>query len=212
VRFIKSVLLVTSILFFSLAHGALAQTKGKESVILVWGDSLSAAYGIEVSQGWVSLLQDRLLVEQKPYRVVNGSVSGETTVGGRARLPQALAEHQPEIILIGLGANDGLRGFNPQVISQHLSEMIELSIASKTKVLLFEMKIPPNYGPRYTQAFEAVFTEVSQKHSVALLPFWLEPIALEPKWMQADGLHPTALAQPVLLEQVWEGLLPLLGH
>lgn len=169
-------------------------------VILAWGDSLSAAYGIPVEQGWVSLLQDKL---KDSHRVVNGSISGETTIGGRTRLPDALEKHQPDYMLLALGANDGLRGLATEEMQKNLQAMIELAQQSDTKVVLLGIKIPPNYGMRYTDRFDKVYTDLSEQYELPLHPFFLERVALDFDLMQDDGLHPTAEAQPMILENIW---------
>ena len=178
--------------------------------ILVLGDTVSAGYGLESQQGWVSLLQSKLTAQGYGYRVINASVSGETTTGGAARLPRALELHRPKIVIIELGGNDGLRGLPLSTSRNNLQRMIELSRDSGAKILLLGMKIPPNYGPRYAEGFEKVFRELASRYQLAFEPFFLEKIALEPEMMQADGLHPTAKAQPIMLDTVWPALVPLL--
>jgi acyl-CoA thioesterase I len=170
--------------------------------ILVLGDSLSAAYGIQVEQGWVSLLEARLS-KKFPYRVINASVSGETTGGGLARLPALLKEHHPQIVLVELGGNDGLRGHPTPLIQQQLSEIVQLSVMASAKVLLIGIEIPPNYGPKYTNLFRAVYVKVAEQHQIPLVPFLLNNVAVHKHLMQQDGIHPNAEAQPALLENVW---------
>lgn len=170
------------------------------TTLLVWGDSLSAAYGIPVEKGWVSLLQDKY----PDLYVVNGSISGETTQGGLNRLPQALEKHKPNIVLIELGANDGLRGFPMKTMRKNLQEMIELAQKKGAKIILAGMKIPPNYGVKYTQLFENSYSELAEKYDVALIPFLLDKIADKFELVQPDGLHPTAAAQVIILENVEE--------
>ena len=172
--------------------------------ILVVGDSISAAYGIQREDGWVALLQKRLEQHAYDYGVVNASISGETTGGGLARMPKALEMHAPEIVIIELGGNDALRGYPIDRIHANLERMIELSRASGAHVILMGMNIPPNYGPRYTQAFNNVYHELAQEQSVGLVPFLLEGVALEPELMQRDLIHPTVEAQPMLLDNVWQ--------
>ena len=179
-------------------------------VILVIGDSLSAAYQIDPAQGWVSLLDAKLQDQAQPYRVVNTSISGDTSHGGVSRLPAALQRHQPRIVIIELGANDGLRGLPLQELRQNLAQMIQLSQTTGAKVLLLGMRLPPNYGPAYTNGFEAVFTSLAEEYHTALLPFFLEGVATQRSLLQADNLPPTAEAQPLLLDNVWPRLLPLL--
>jgi len=180
------------------------------ATVLVLGDSISAAYGMQREQGWVSRLRDRLDANGSDWQVVNASISGETTGGGLVRLPDALAEHQPEVVIIELGGNDGLRGYPVARIRDNLSRMVELVQDADAVPLVVGMQIPPNYGPRYTQAFAAVFAEVAEQRGAALVPFILERVALIPELMQSDGIHPTAEAQNALLDTVWPHLAPLL--
>lgn len=172
--------------------------------LLVFGDSLSAAYGMPRESGWVSLLEKRV----PGYRVVNASVSGETTAGGLTRLPGVLAAHRPAVVVLELGANDGLRGLPPHAAARNLEAMIDLAKKQGSKVLLLGMRMPPNYGAAYTARFERLFHEVARKKQVKLLPFLLDGLELGD--FQADGLHPGAAAQPRLMENVWRELKPLL--
>lgn len=174
------------------------------------GDSLSAAYGINVDRGWVALLRQHLQQAGYPQQVINASVSGETSSGGLHRLPAALKEHHPQIVLIELGANDGLRGQPLGMLRSNLEKMVRLSRAAKAQPVLFEMRIPSNYGEAYTSGFQTSFTSVAKKTRSLLVPFWLAAIATNPKWFQDDGIHPTEAAQPQLLDAVWPTLLPLL--
>jgi acyl-CoA thioesterase-1 len=178
--------------------------------IVVLGDSLSAGYGIEIQQGWVSLLSQRLVTEGYGYRVVNASVSGETTQGGLARLPRALEIHKPAIVIVELGGNDGLRGLPLATSRTNLERIIEQSQAANARVALIGMVIPPNYGPRYGQEFRDMFASLAAKYPVAFVPFLLDQVALKAEWMQADGIHANALGQPQMLENVWPKLKPLL--
>ncbi|QFT54047.1 arylesterase [Microbulbifer sp. THAF38] len=171
--------------------------------LLVLGDSISAAYGINEEQGWVQLLQERLQEKGKKVRVVNASISGETTSGGLTRLPRLMEEHSPRWLIVELGGNDGLRGYPPQSLQRNLMEMVKLAKNSGVEVLLLGMRIPPNYGRAYTNAFAAVYPKVAKSEQVGLVPFFLETVALEDGAMQSDGIHPTAKAQPALLEHVW---------
>ncbi|XKG39580.1 arylesterase [Marinobacter sp.] len=199
-----------SILFLSLVLLS-APTFGSSPTILIMGDSLSAAYGVETERAWVPLLKDRLeKTSHDDWAVINASISGETTDGGLRRLPDLLSRHSPEIVIIELGGNDGLRGFPPGVIEDNLSAMIEKSQQSGARTLLVGMQLPPNYGQRYTQAFAAIYPELAEQHSVALVPFFLEGIYNQEKMMQSDGIHPTAEAQSKLLENVWPELETLL--
>jgi len=174
--------------------------------ILVFGDSLSAAYGIPRESGWVSLLQRHL----PRHSVVNASVSGETTAGGLTRLPQVLAAHRPNITIIELGANDGLRGLPMQQTARNLEAMIDLAKKHGSQVLLVGMRLPPNYGPAYTHKFQAVFAQVAKARKVRLVPFLLDGVADRRDRFQADGLHPDAGAQPQLMDNVWRELKPML--
>ncbi|MBT8041183.1 MAG: arylesterase [Xanthomonadales bacterium] len=182
----------------------------EERAIVILGDSLSAAYGMEVQESWPSLLQQRLEEDGYAYRVFNSSIAGDTTQGGLARLPRLLERQQPAIVIIELGGNDGLRGLPIGVTRANLSQMIDLSREAGADVILSEIRIPPNYGPAYTERFTAVFHELAGQEGVALLPFLLEDIALEPGMMLPDGIHPTAEAQPVILDEVWAVLEPVL--
>ncbi|HDX5823659.1 arylesterase [Acinetobacter baumannii] len=168
--------------------------------ILILGDSISAGYGIDPKQGWVQLLQKRLDQQYpKQHKVVNASVSGETTSGALARLPKLLQTYKPEVVVIELGGNDGLRGQPPQMIQKNLSQLIQLSQKQKAKVILFGMKIPPNYGTAYSKAFENSYKTVSQKYQVKLLPFFLDGVAGQKQLMQNDLIHPNTQAQSKLL-------------
>lgn len=178
--------------------------------VLVVGDSISAAFGLETSQGWVQMLQDRLDERGKDYQAVNASISGETTAGGLSRLPALLREHLPAIVIIELGGNDGLRGMPPAQMKQNLAEMIEMSRDIDARVLLLGMRLPPNLGQRYTQAFADAFDTLAEETSVAYVPFFLEGVGGVPGMMQPDQIHPTAQAQSRLLENAWEALRPLL--
>lgn len=179
-------------------------------MILVLGDSLSAGYGISAEQGWVSLLARRLKDQGFPHRVVNASISGDTTAGGLSRLPAALDKHQPNIVLIELGANDGLRGLQVAQMKRNLQKQLELVRAKKAQPVLFEMRIPSNYGAAYTAQFTLAFAEVAKPDKTALVPFFLMPVAADKKWFLDDEIHPNAAAQPLLLDAVWPTLKPLL--
>lgn len=181
------------------------------ATILVWGDSLSAGYGLKPEQAWPTLLQTRLEREGFRHSVVNASVSGETSAGGRSRLPAALERHKPDIVILELGANDGLRGLRPQLLAENLNAMIADARAASAQVLLVGMQMPPNYGPAYTRLFAQTFAEVARAHKVALVPFLMDGFADRPELFQADGIHPTAEAQPRILDTVWEALKPMLG-
>ncbi len=181
-------------------------TAANAATILVVGDSLSAAYGIPIEQGWVALLEKRLQQEQLPYQVVNISMSGDTTSQGLAKLPSALNQYQPELVIIALGANDGLRGLPVSFIQKNLNKMVLLSKQHHAKVLLIGLLLPINYGPTYRNQFESVYKHVSNRYQLLQVPFLLKDIALNPDLMQADGLHPKAAAQPLILDNVWSYL------
>ena len=178
--------------------------------ILVFGDSLSAAYGIPRESGWVNLLARRLENHKPAFRVVNASVSGETTAGGLTRLPEVLAAHRPILTILALGANDGLRGLPPPQTRRNLETMIGLARKQGSQTLLVGMRMPPNYGTAYTRKFQSVFTETAKAQRVRLVPFLLEGVAEHQAMFQADGLHPDARAQPILLDNVWRELAPML--
>ncbi len=179
--------------------------------ILVLGDSISAAYGIQREEGWVALLVKRLDEAHRNWHVVNASVSGETTSGGLARLPAALAAHDPSVVVIELGGNDGLRGYPIAQVQANLQALVDIAKSQGRRVLLIGMQIPPNYGPRYTSAFANMYQSVAQTGDVELVPFLLQGVALQPELMQDDGIHPVAKAQPALLNNVWPTLRGLLG-
>ena len=185
--------------------GALA---GDAPVIVILGDSISAAYNMETGQSWPSLLQERLHRNGYTHRVFNSSITGDTTQGGLSRLPRLLDKHHPDLLIIELGGNDGLRGISIDVTRANLSAMIESSQAAGATVLLAEMRIPPNYGMTYSRQFNGNYTLLKEKYGVLLIPFLMERVALEPALMQADGIHPNAQAQPILLDTVWAVLEP----
>ncbi|HXR92696.1 MAG TPA: arylesterase [Steroidobacteraceae bacterium] len=188
------------------AQGAVASDR----TILVFGDSLSAAYGLRPEQGWVALLQKRLASTGYGYETVNASVSGETTSGGLQRLPRALQLHQPGILILELGANDGLRGLPLATTRQNLQKMIALAKQSHARVLLVGMRIPPNYGPRYTTDFAQMYPEIASREGLPLVPFLLQSVALDSSRMQSDGLHPNARGEPAVLDTLWPQLEPML--
>ena len=192
-----------------LALMCMAQNAAAGTVLIV-GDSISAGFGLDTRKGWVALLEQRLKKEGFDDKVVNASISGDTSAGGLARLPAALAAHKPQVVVIELGGNDGLRGQPPAQLQQNLASMIQQSQDSGAKVLLLGMQIPPNYGKRYVEAFNKVFGDVAQQKKVPLVPFFLEGVGGHPELMQADGLHPAVGAQDKLLENVWPTLKPLL--
>lgn len=191
----------------ALALGAGPVSADGRPTLLVMGDSLSAAYGIEADAGWVSLLQARL---DGKARVVNASISSETSSGGAARLPELLGQHDPDIVLLELGGNDGLRGLPPGQFQANMRRMVEASREAGAEVLLLGIDIPPNYGRAYRDAFTGVYRRLADDFDLALVPFLLEGVALDDNLMQDDGIHPTAAAQPMILDTVWPELAPLL--
>lgn len=197
--------------FLSAGLGLLLLSQGAAAgTVLIVGDSISAAFGLDTQLGWVSLLEQRLKKEGIADTVVNASISGDTSAGGLARLPLLLAEHKPQLVIFELGGNDGLRGQPPAQLQQNLASMIESARSAGAKVLLLGMKLPPNYGARYNEAFAAVYGNLAEQKKVPLVPFFLEGIGGNPELMQADGLHPAVTAQGKLLENVWPTLKPLL--
>lgn len=201
---------MSRILFSLILFVACAACSQAAQTILIVGDSLSAGFGIAQEQSWPVLLAGRLTAERYPYAVVNISISGETTRGGLSRLDPALRQHRPEIVIIALGANDGLRGLPLEQLRGNLRAMIQRSQASHAQVLLIGMQLPPNYGIDYTRKFQQVFAELSRRHKTALVPFLFAGFAAQRDAFQNDGLHPTAAAQSKLLDNVWSGLQPLL--
>jgi len=193
---------------FTLATAWSAATAA--GTILVYGDSLSAAYGIGQKDGWVTLLEERLKQRKLDYSVANASISGETTSGGAARIDDALARFKPDVVIVALGANDGLRGLPVPEMKANLVRIIGAAQARKARVLVAGMRMPPNYGPRYTQAFQQAFAEVAKERRAAYVPFLLDGIADNRDLFLADQIHPSAQAQPIILETVWKGLEPLL--
>ncbi|MCB1621846.1 MAG: arylesterase [Thiothrix sp.] len=208
---LQRIITVFSVFVFMLAGtGSTAAPQAAASTatrILVWGDSLSAAYGIPVEKGWVRLLGEQL---GDSFAITNGSISGETSKGGLARLPDALENIQPDFLLLELGANDGLQGMPPDNMRANLAGMIELARTAEAEVVLIGIKIPPNYGPQYTEKFEAVYRELAEQYRLPFIPFLLEGVAEDFSLMQADGLHPLAEAQPRILAHVWPTLEPVL--
>jgi acyl-CoA thioesterase-1 len=191
----------------------LACAKGPDTraAVLVVGDSLSAAHNIPAASGWVNLLQQRVKQQiTPPPAIINASISGETTAGALTRLPGLLAKHRPAVVVIELGGNDALRGLTPVQLRGNLEKMIVASQTAGAKVLLLGIDVPPNYGPAYRQRLRQTYAELAKQYDVPLLPFLLEGVALKPNLMQADGLHPTAAAQPQVLDNVWPLLKPLL--
>ena len=178
--------------------------------ILIVGDSISAAYGINPQSGWVNLLANKITQEKLPYQVINASISGDTTINGLNRLPALLKKYQPEIVVIELGGNDGLRGIQIPVMQENLEKMIQASKASGANILLAGMQIPPNYGRRYTQAFHQVYLDLADNYAISIVPFLLEGVGGNASLMQSDGIHPSAQAQPLILEVAWKQLVLML--
>ena len=188
----------------------LAAQSAVAGTVLIVGDSISAAFGLDTRAGWVALLEKRLAQQGFDDKVVNASITGDTSANGLARLPAQLAAHKPDLVLLELGGNDGLRGMPVAQLQQNLASMIDLSRKAGAQVLLLGMQLPPNYGARYTKAFAQVYQTLAAEKKVALVPFLLEGVGGVPTLMQADGVHPTAGAQGKLLENVWPTLKPLL--
>lgn len=192
-------------LLFLMSMTVMAQNR-----ILIVGDSISAGFGLESGQEWAALLQKKLQAEQLNYQIVNASISGDTTAGGLARIEKLLTENKPQWVLIELGANDGLRGLSPKEMKKNLAQSILLSQKSGAKVLLLEVKIPPNYGKRYLDEFYAVYPQLSTELNIPFVSSIMEDVALNKELMQKDLLHPNAAAQPFLLNRIWQTLMPLL--
>jgi acyl-CoA thioesterase-1 len=199
-------MLLRCLLALVLAAPALAPA----ATILVFGDSLSSAYGIERNRGWATLMQRRLDEKKFDYKVVNSSISGETTAGGASRLAGALATHRPSIVIIALGANDGLRGLSLDAMRANLDAMVRSSRKSGARVLLVGMRLPPNFGLEYAEKFQKVYRDVAARERIPSVPFLLEGFAEKPDFFQPDGIHPAVPAQALVLENVWRGLAPLL--
>ena len=188
----------------------LVQAAAASGTILVLGDSLSAGYGVKVDATWVALLERRLTTQGYGYRVVNASISGETTGGARGRLPRALELHKPAVVVIELGGNDGLRGLPLKQVRTNFEYLIERAQGTGARVVLVGMRIPPNYGPEYANSFHALYGELAEKYHVPLVGFFLDGVALDDQLMQADGIHPNAVAQPKLLDNLWPALLKVI--
>ncbi len=203
-HFLQMVLLLACVLFAPAAYSA-------SKTVLVLGDSLSAEYGIARGSGWVALLQKRLQTQKIDAKVINASISGETTSGGATRLPALLKKHRPAVLVIELGGNDGLRGLSLAATEANLRNMIKAGQDAGARVLLIGMHMPPNYGARYAESFHALYGKLARERKTALVPFFLEGIATREEMFQADRIHPTAAAHPLLLDNVWPALQPLLG-
>ena len=190
---------------------ASASAYSAPKTVLVLGDSLSAEYGLARGTGWVALMDQKLKKEKIDVAIVNASISGETTSGGRSRLPALLSQHKPDVVVIELGANDGLRGQPVAAAQANLTSMIEMAHKNKARVLLVGMRMPPNYGRDYADKFYGVYGKLSKEWKAPLVPFMFEGIADQPQLFQADRLHPTAQAHPTILKNIWPQLSPLLG-
>jgi len=201
----RLVLLWTLTLIALCAPAVMART------LLVYGDSLSAGYGLPRDKAWVSLLAARLKQERIDYTVANASISGETTLGGLKRINITLAQHKPAIVLLALGANDGLQGQSVEAIRNNLEAIIDACRKSKSQVVLIGMRLPPNYGSAYADKFHAVYVDIARRYKLALVPFLMEGFGGKPEWFQADGVHPAILAQPQMLDTVWKTLQPVLA-
>ncbi|MEZ6955826.1 MULTISPECIES: arylesterase [unclassified Aeromonas] len=188
--------------------GSISSTQAQ--TLLVLGDSLSAGYQMQAEQSWPALLNEKWQQQGGEHKLINASISGETTQGGLARLPALLEEHKPDWVLIELGGNDGLRGFAPAITRANLTKMVALAKASQTKTVLTQIQLPRNYGARYLQQFEQIFPELAQANGLPLMPFFLDDIVLRPELMMNDGIHPTAAAQPQIRDRVANFIEPLL--
>lgn len=208
IRFCLLLVMPITMILIMTAPPVSAAMAEKGAGVLVFGDSLSAAYGIPRERGWVALLQQQLDQQARKREVINASISGETTSGGLTRLKQLLDQHRPELVIIQLGANDGLRGLPVSDMRRNLSAMIELGQRSGARVALIGIMIPPNYGPRYTQEFKESYPLLAKQYKLPLVPFLLDGITENPELMQDDGLHPKADAQPMILQNVWKILAP----
>lgn len=211
-KYLKSFQFALGLTFGIAVSGAAADLAEEANRrILVVGDSLSAAYNMETRDAWPSLLQARLEQDGYRWQVFNSSITGDTTQGGLSRLPRLLERQRPAIVVLELGGNDGLRGLPPDVTRANLAAMIEMSQAQGACVILAGIRIPPNYGAQYISAFEGIFTELSERYGTGLVPFFMDGVALEAGMMQADGIHPSVEAQPVLLDNLWPVLEPMLA-
>jgi len=190
---------------------ALSSTALAAKSIVVLGDSISAAYGIDVNKGWVALLQEKIIHAKQSHRIFNESISGDTTAGGLARLDKVLADYKPDILLLELGANDGLRGLSPLAMKTNLAQIISRTEKTGATVLLLGMRIPPNYGKRYVDMFYQIYPDLAKKMNIILVPFILEDVALVKELMQKDGLHPNDKAQKIIADKIWEYLGSVLG-
>ena len=208
--FLKSKISVVSLCFLSFVAWSLPALAANPK-ILIYGDSLSAAYGIPQQQGWVALLKEKLHAESLNYDIINASISGETTSGGLTRFAGTIKQVKPKIVILELGANDGLRGLPIKDMHNNLESMIQQSKQSGVKVLLVGMRIPPNYGPRYTAEFSQTYIAIASQHKIPLVPFMLDNVAAKPELIQQDGLHPNTSGQPIILDNIWQQLRLLLN-
>lgn len=197
--------------FFCVVIMALISPMLMAKSIVILGDSISAGHGIDVSQGWVALVQKKLNDSQRDFILYNDSISGDTSAGGLARIDQVLSQRKPSVLILELGGNDGLRGLSPALMKSNLAEIIRRAQHAHAKVLLLGIKIPPNYGKRYIEMFYNVYPQLAKEMHVSAIPFLLEDVALTAELMQSDGLHPNTQAQPILAEKIWQQLLPLLN-
>ena len=195
---------------FAVIVSLMPMTAVAKPIIVVLGDSISAGYGIEIEEGWVALLQKKLIATNSNYSISNASISGDTSAGGLARIDQILTAYKPAIVLVQLGANDGLRGLSPVQMKNNLAGIVRRAQKAGAKVILLGMKIPPNYGKRYVELFYNVYPQLAKELDVPIVPFILEDIVLNKDLMQADGLHPNARAQPILADKIEPYLFPLL--
>ena len=207
-RLVRAIALAWIVMLVALAA---ARAQPTAPVVLIVGDSISAAYGLPPGTGWVDLLYARLAAERYPHRVVNASITGDTTAGGRARLPALLMRYRPAVVVVELGGNDGLRGGDLNATHDNLAAMVDEAQRAGTKPLIVGMKLPPNYGAAYVRRFDALYADVAKAHKAPLVPFFFEGFGEKSELFQADGIHPTAAAQPLLLDNVWPQLRPLLG-
>ena len=201
--------IIWSLILFLAASSA---NSAEMPTVLVMGDSLSAGYGIAIDQSWPALLQNRLADKGYEHRVVNASISGETSEGGVQRITAALERYSPSVVILGLGGNDGLRGFPPQRLKKNLQSIVEQSRAAGADVVLLGIRIPSNYGPRYTRSFENVYRDLADSYSLPWVEFFMEGVALNKSLMQDDGIHPNAAAQAVLLDNAWPAITKALGQ
>ena len=199
-------------IFISLMFSLLTFSDVKNESLLIYGDSISAGYGMSKEKQWSVILQDIINRDNLKINVINSSVSGETTSGGLARISQTIKSIKPDYLLLELGGNDALRGYPPRQIATNLAEIIKIADSANTKVLLMQIRIPPNYGSRYQKAFESIYSNIASETSATLIPFMLEEVALNEELMLPDGIHPKASAQPLIADYVYRQLKPLLIH